>query len=194
MARVSVTTDATTLYTDLWAGLPAYADHAPGLETLPLFLQMAQPPGTVLDAGAGSGKAAVALVGEGFDVTLCDLTDAGLVPEAQALSFYRACLWKPLRPQVRRGQVDWVYCVDVMEHIPPQFTMLAVDQMLAIAERGVFLGIALTPDHFGLLVGEALHQTVQSFVWWRDSLRELGTVVEARDLLNRAVFLVTRAR
>jgi hypothetical protein len=37
-----------------------------------------------------------------------------------------------------------------------------------------------------------LHQTVQPFTWWRDSLKELGTIVEARDLLTDAAFLVTR--
>jgi hypothetical protein len=86
--------------------------------------------------------------------------------------------------------VDWVYCCDVLEHVPPQFTMLAIDQMLRVARLGVFLSIALVPDQFGVWVGEALHQTVQPFVWWRDSLREVGEVVDARDLLIHGVYVV----
>jgi CRISPR/Cas system-associated exonuclease Cas4 (RecB family) len=42
----------------------------------------------------------------------------------------------------------------------------------------VFLGIALVPDQFGVWMGTPLHLTVQPFTWWRDSLKELGTVVD----------------
>lgn len=187
-----LTQQDTEKYADLWASLPAYGIHAPGLDVLPVFQSIAPPPATVLDAGSGSGQASAAMHARGYDVTMCDLTDAGLCEDAQGLPFYTACLWKPLRPQVRRGAVDWVYCVDVLEHIPPQFTMLAIDQMLSIATNGVFLGIALTPDQFGVWMGGPLHLTVQPFTWWRDSLKELGTVVEARDMLHRALFVVTR--
>lgn len=182
----------TEKYADLWASLPAYGVHAPGLEVLPVFQSLAPAPASVLDAGAGSGQASAAMRDAGYDVTLCDLTDAGLCEEARSLPFYPACLWKPLRPQVKRGQFDYVYCVDVMEHIPPQFTMLAIDQMLAVATKGVFLGIALVPDQFGVWMGGPLHLTVQSFVWWRDSLRELGDVIDARDQLSRGLYMVRR--
>jgi hypothetical protein len=107
-------------------------------------------------------------------------------------------LWHDLWPIARatghpnRTRFDYVYCTDVLEHIPPQFTMLVIDQLLRVAHKGLFLNVSLVPDSFGMWVGEPLHQTVEGFVWWRDSLRELGTVVEARDLIQSAVFLVTR--
>jgi len=90
------------------------------------------------------------------------------------------------------GPYDWVYCTDVLEHLPPQFTMLAVDQMLRVATRGVFLTISTQPDQFGVWVGRSLHQTVQHYVWWRDSLRELGELVDARDLIGTALFVIRR--
>jgi hypothetical protein len=31
---------------------------------------------------------------------------------------------------------------------------------------------------------------VQSFIWWRDSLAELGRVADARDLITSATFYV----
>lgn len=182
----------TAKYAELWASLPAYGVHAPGLDVLPVFQSVAPAPASVLDAGAGSGQASVALRDAGYDVTLCDLTPEGLCAEARTLPFHTACLWKPLRSQVRKGRFDYVYCVDVLEHIPPQFTMLAIDQMLAVATKGVFLGIALVPDQFGVWMGGPLHLCVQPFTWWRDCLRELGTVVEARDLLHRGLYMVTR--
>jgi SAM-dependent methyltransferase len=193
------TATETEKYADVWQALPQYATYSPGAELLPLFLQMVgESRGTVLDAGTGSGKGALALSAAGFDVTCCDVTAAGLVPEAQMLPFYVTSLWHDLWPVARgaghpgRTRFDYVYCTDVLEHIPPQFTMLAIDQMLRVAQKGLFLGISLRADEFGTWVGQPLHQTVQSFTWWRDSLKELGEVVEARDLFSEAVFLVGR--
>jgi SAM-dependent methyltransferase len=191
-----ITARETQTYTDLFA-LDAYAAHSPGEQYVPLFLDMAQPrrDHVILDAGCGSGKGAVALKAHGFvDVRCCDLTAAGLVDAAKDLAFYEACLWKDLRaqlPYLFGRQVDWVYCCDVLEHIPPTFTMLVISRLLEIARKGVFLSIALQPDVFGVWVGKPLHQTVQSFTDWRDQISELGTVTDARDLLTTGMYLVT---
>ena len=181
----------TALYEDVWQ-VPGYADHAPGALYVPVLAEYVPPPATVLDAGCGSGKGALALAAAGYDVRCCDLTDAGLVEEARHFPFAEACLWQPLRPQLRVGTVDAVYCTDVLEHLPEAFTMLAVDQMLTVASRGLLLSVSTQPDAFGAWVGRPLHQTVRPFTWWRDALRELGTVVDARDLVGPAVFWVTR--
>jgi SAM-dependent methyltransferase len=193
------TATETQKYADLWQAMPEYANHSPGVEALPLFLQMVgEDRGTILDAGTGSGKGALALDHAGFDVVCCDVTAAGLVPEARYFPFYITSLWHDLWPIARgvghpgRTQFDYVYCTDVLEHLPTQFTMLAIDQMLRVARAGVFLGVSLVPDNFGIWMGESLHQTVQPFTWWRDALTELGTVADARDLLTHAVFLVRR--
>lgn len=176
-------------YAQMWA-VEAYSHHSPGEVFVPLFLDMTQTTmrGSVLDAGCGSGKGAIALQHAGFVVTCCDLTDAGLVPEARELPFHQTALWDDLTRQV--GFRDWVYCCDVLEHIPTPFTMLVVSRLLEVARRGVFLSISLVPDQFGVWVGKSLHQTVQSFVQWRDQLACLGTVKEARDLLTTGVYLV----
>lgn len=182
-------------YEAMWA-MPGYATYSPGEQMIPILLDMIPPSarGPVLDAGCGSGKGALALQAAGFeDVRLCDLTDTGLVDAARGFPFDRACLWQPLRPQLRYlpgGAVDWVYCCDVLEHIPEAFTMLVVSRLLEVARRGVFLSISTVPDSHGVWIGERLHHTVQPFVWWRDQLRELGTVLEARDLLMAGAFLV----
>jgi hypothetical protein len=110
-----------------------------------------------------------------------------LVDDARDFDFHSACLWHDLS---HVGRFDWVYCTDVLEHIPPQFTMLAIDQMLRVAKEGLFLTVSLVPDSFGVWAGKSLHQTVQPFQWWKDSLKELGTVTEARDLISNAVFVV----
>lgn len=184
-------------YQDVWASIDTYAEYAPGLTRAPMFLDMVGAArGTLLDAGTGSGRGALALKAAGFEVYLCDVTPAGIVPEAQALPYSDACLWRDLAPIARgvghpgRTRFDFVYCCDVLEHVPPQFTMLAIDQLLRVTKRGLFLSISLQPDNFGAWIGQPLHQTVNQYRWWRDSIRELGEIVEARDLLTDGVFFV----
>ena len=182
-------------YDDVW-GLSNYAAFSPGEHYLAQFLDMtggAHMRGRVLDAGCGSGKGALALQAAGFDVTLCDITNAGLVPEAQHLPFLRASLWHDLRAaHVRHGWrwPEWVYCTDVLEHVPTALTMLVAQRLIELARKGVFFSISLVPDRFGVMVGHPLHQTVQPFTWWRDHLREIGTVVECRDLIATGLYLV----
>lgn len=185
-------------YGEAWS-LQDYAAHAPGEHYAPKFLEMAglsgDRPGlqartlTVLDAGAGSGKGALALEALGFGVTLVDITADGLVPEARRFRYISAPLWSNLRANV--GRFDFVYCCDVLEHLDESMTMLAIARMLDASTRGLFLSIALVPDQFGLLVGRPLHLTVRPFTWWRDRIGELGTIVECRDLIDAGLYLVT---
>lgn len=179
-------------YEQMW-GVPVYSEYAPGEEYVEAFLEMsgAGRASSVLDAGCGTGKGAVALRSRGFEVTMCDLTGAAIVLEARRmhLPFLEACLWQDLRKVV--GFHDWVYCCDVLEHVPPPFVMLVTSRLLEVARKGVFLSIALHPDDYGAWVGKPLHQTVQSFSAWRDQLRELGTMRECRDLINTGLYLVT---
>lgn len=182
-------------YEDVWASVDTYGDVSPGERRVPMFLEMsnAQPGDVVLDAGAGSGKGSVALAAAGLQVTMCDITDTGLTDEARELPFVEACLWKSLAhiyPRGLGGKFDYVYCCDVMEHVPPEYTMLVISRMLQVAGRGVFFSIALTPDQMGFWAGHPLHLTVQPFTWWRDHLRDLGELVECRDLLSSGVYFV----
>jgi 2-polyprenyl-3-methyl-5-hydroxy-6-metoxy-1,4-benzoquinol methylase len=177
------------LYSTVWQSVEQYGSYSPGESYLPQFLQMiGTSRGTILDAGCGSGKGALALQAAGFDVTLSDITRDGLVPEAEHLPFLQHVLWED-----RTGlSFDYVYCCDVMEHIPMPFTMLVIRQLLSVARRGVFLSISLMPDSFGVLIGQSLHQSVQTFPQWRDQLDTIGRVIEARDLLHTGVYFVER--
>lgn len=187
---MSVETVERDKYTEVWGGISTYGNHAPGEQWAPAFVEMTRDTmrRSVLDAGCGSGKGALALKALGFPVTLCDLTGDGLVEEAQSLPFHQICLWGNIKRQV--GFHDWVYCTDVMEHLPTEMVMLVVSRLLEVARRGVFFSITFVPDHFGSFIGTPLHQTVQPFVWWKSRLQELGELAEARDLLESGLFLV----
>lgn len=180
-----------SLYTDVWTGVEAYGRHSPGAAYVPLFRAMTGAErGSVLDVGCGSGKGAIALAAAGFDVALADLTDAGLDEDARRFPFSEACLWSPTFGSDVSGPYDYTYCCDVLEHVPPEYTMLAIARVLETTRRRLFLSIALQPDQFGMWVGRPLHQTVQPFEWWRDRVRSLGRLIECRDLLASGLYVV----
>lgn len=186
---MNLATKEQQLYSTVWQSVEQYGAYSPGESYLPLFLQMiGASRGTILDAGCGSGKGALALQAAGFTVTMSDITRDGLAPEASHMPFLPHVMWDD-RPDL---SFDYVYCCDVMEHIPLPFTMLVIRQLLSIARRGVFLSISLMPDSFGVLIGQHLHQSVQTFPQWRDQLDTVGRVIEARDLLHTGVYFVER--
>ncbi len=178
------------LYEGVWTGLGGYGTTSPGEQLADMFASLATTPGaSVLDAGCGSGKGAIALAARGYRPTLCDVTNAGLVEEAEKFPFFGQCLWHYIG-----GSWDYVYCTDVLEHVQPQFTMLAVSNLLRCASRGLFLSVCNQQDAYGAYVGKPLHACVQPFTWWRDSLRELGRVTDARDLVGNSTFFVEPLR
>jgi SAM-dependent methyltransferase len=173
-------------YEEAWS-LPQYGDFSPGMAALPWFeAEVALRPGaSICDLGCGTGKAGVALSAKGFDVTLADITPAGLVADAQELRFAQQVIWEPIP-----ASYDYIYCCDVLEHVPTEWTMLAITQMLQAARIGVCLSVGLEPDAYGALVGIPLHLTVQPFTWWRDHLRMLGTLRASCDRVSHALFYV----
>jgi SAM-dependent methyltransferase len=176
-------------YESIWA-VPQYQDSAsPGEQCVKIFKTLTRGTGSVLDAGCGQGKGSIELLEMGFYPTLLDLTDQRL-PELQGLTFAQRPLWDDLRDL---GWFDWVYCCDVLEHLPQEFTMLAVARMLQVARQGLFLSIGFDPDNFGAYIGKTLHQTVKDFSWWKSRLNEVGRVQDSRDLIGLGTFyLVNR--
>ncbi len=166
---MSLMREERAIYEEVWQ-VPAYGDMSPGEDFCGVFLDMIQTEarGSVLDAGCGQGRGALALAA------------------ARRFPFTTFCLWD----DPCHGAMEWVYCCDVLEHLPEAFTMLAVVRLLSMAARGVFLTVGTQPDVHGAWVGRPLHRTVKPFVWWRDHLAEVGLVVEARDMLMSAAFLV----
>lgn len=198
MGRIQTT--ETEAYAELWGSVSAYKRISPGEQYARVFHDLVADPGaTVLDAGCGEGRGLVALADLGYRVAGVDLTDAGLSVAAKTHPFIAQSLWHDLKPAVyllhvqqptvfRSESVDYVYSCDVLEHLPEQFTMLAVQRMLEVTETGAFFSIYFNQEGYGPWIGRALHLTVRPFVWWRDSLRELGELADARDCDEFGIF------
>jgi SAM-dependent methyltransferase len=181
-----------TKYEAVWS-LRDYKEFSPGLENVERFMKVVNPvhPAgglgrSLYDVGCGAGVAGLAFEERGFRVTYVDLTDAGLDPRVDRTNFIKAPIW-----------TDWMYerhsyafCCDVMEHIPTEFVMLSLSNIIRSATLS-WINICNMEDKFGDILGEPLHLTVRPFNWWRDRIRSLGTVIEARDLCGTSLFVVT---
>lgn len=168
-----------------------YRNFAPGEQSAVPFVIMAKPEkgASVTDFGAGTGRGSLILHRYGLDVTMLDIADNCLDERVRQVIGDRliVCnLWE----DIPADRTEYGYCTDVMEHIPTNRVDEVLDQIFSQADK-VFFQISLVDDHFGKELGESLHLTVKPFSWWKAKLGKYGTIREARDLVNAAIFYIT---
>lgn len=160
-------------YRQIW-GRPEYRQYSPGLAACAAAFELCgmAPGRSLIDFGAGTGRASAWFAGRGLTVLAVDHAENALECD---VDFLRACLWDmpPL-------QADHGFCCDVMEHIPPA----RVDDVLRAIRASVsgrcYFGIATRPDVMGRLIGQPLHLSVQSGAWWAAKLAGFWGVVAVR--------------
>jgi SAM-dependent methyltransferase len=138
--------------------VPGYSP-GPGASYVSTFLTLIKRGDTVVDFGCGSGDAARLLVDLGYDVTLVDITRAGLRHD---LKFIAASLHE-LPAEVPKA--TWGFCCDTMEHLPEEWVFPALKGMRARVDN-IFFSISGVPDGWGKKIGETLHLTVKPCDWW----------------------------
>jgi len=175
-------------YQKAWR-LDDYRDVSPGEGFIIPFLQVsgAKKGSSLRDYGSGTGRAALFMRLAGMDVELVDIADNCLDEHVAMVLKDRLrihCLWDlPADMAVS----DHGYCTDVMEHIPEDKVDEVLENIMRTC-RGCFFNISFHEDHFGKRMDEVLHLTVKPFKWWRDKLRKLGTLKDARDLCFHGIF------
>lgn len=178
-------------YTEIWSNVPEYRNWSPGMENVQRFLNVLEPSRvdkTLLDIGCGEGKAGLEFEKLGFKVNWIDITDAALSQDVPRDKFLQGPLWDISVFPIS----DYGFCCDVMEHIPSEYSMLCLHNIINSC-RTTWFNIALVPDSFGQTIGKPLHLTVRPFAWWRDQFVELGgVVVDARDLGGSGLYVVRR--
>lgn len=183
---MSISSQERGKYEKAWS-LDDYANFSPGLSHIDMFFSIASPKRgqSLIDVGCGAGAATSALKSRGLMARGFDLTDTAWAHDDIPLTV--GSIWRDLP----RGPFDYAYCCDVMEHIPTEYVALSVSRILDSAPRA-FFSVSFMPDHFGDYIGESLHLTVKPFVWWRELFWEMGTLLDARDMMGEGVFYVAR--
>jgi hypothetical protein len=170
-------------YFRMWSML-SYRQDSPAERIVDTILDQLQPAGRIVDFGCGTGRAAARISAKGHDVLLVDFAPNCRDDEAAELPFVELDLAEPMPLRERFG-----YCIDVMEHIPPDQVDAVIRNIMDAAED-VFFQISTVDDRMGSLIGKHLHLTVKPHDWWRDTFWRLGfhvTWSEEQDIASSFV-------
>ena len=169
----------------------AYRQHSPGERSVREFIDKCpwEPGQSILDAGCGTGRVSLYFHQRGLSVTPLDITANCLdqhVLEELASKFVES-------PIHRITQLyDWIYCVDVLEHIPMELIDMTLDALELATLRGGFLQIACFEDGCGALIGEKLHLIVRPPAWWDLKIEKRWTIVEKGNNPQYAQYIISK--
>lgn len=165
-------------YEEMWTH-EGYRLTSPGFDAACYFFDhfkdKVQKGDSILDLGCGTGRTGALFFSKGLLVRMIDIAanclDENIVSLTHLfpneIQFLQVCLWKlpsSLKP------VDWIYCCDVLEHLPQHYIDKAFYHMAKRMKKGGFLQIFLKDEPFGLMIGKRLHLTIQSKEWWIDKI------------------------
>jgi len=174
-------------YKKMW-GFDAYRGTAPGEEVADIFIELANPTGSIVDFGCGTGRGAKRL-SENTDckVILIDFADNCRDKDTVHLPFIEWDLTKPIPVHSEYG-----FCTDVMEHIPTKDVQTVIENIFNSA-KNVFFQISTVDDVCGDLIGLPLHLTVKPHSWWKELFMSLGhTVKWEQEQGSASLFYITR--
>lgn len=129
---------------------------------------------TVIEFGCGEGKAAAQLATVVKDIILVDIAENCLSDKVKASLGNKFVLHDISEPLDMTA--DYGFCVDTMEHFPPDQLDRVLENMFAIAPKCYFQ-ICTVPDGFGKIVGAPLHLSVFNPAWWKDKMSENNRTV-----------------
>lgn len=165
-------------YESIW-NVPSYRASSPGfLQTavfFDFFKDLLKPHDSITDFGCGSGFSALSFLENNLTVHLIDIASNALHDKITALTllspdrikFTTSCIWE-LNEDIPSS--DWIYCVDVLEHLPTEKIDDALREIAKRTKKGGLLQIFLQDEPFGQLIGETLHLTIKPLPWWIEKI------------------------
>lgn len=178
-------------YEKMWTNEP-YRATSPGYDSVSDFLSYIKnkkgSADSLIDFGCGSGVAAIPFLEVGFKVSLVDIAENCLNENIHALTFlypelitfFLAPLWEL---PCSLGKSDWIYCIDVLEHLPPERVDKALSEMASKTKKGGALQVFLLDEEMGARVGETLHLTIKPLDWWLDKISSYWNIEEVRPII-----------
>ncbi|NGX26488.1 MAG: hypothetical protein K940chlam6_00411 [Chlamydiae bacterium] len=173
-------------YDIIWRDHPSYRECSPGEAFATFFfdgfkgeIRAGQ---TIIDFGCGTARVAKDFLSKGLNITLVDISPYCLDEEirhlltlfANQLHFQQGCLWQ--LPESLKSAY-WIYCCDVLEHIPEDFIDVCLEQMAKRTRYGGYFSICLQEDLAGKRLGHPLHLTVKEKAWWERKIDQHFTIV-----------------
>ncbi|MBS0629741.1 MAG: class I SAM-dependent methyltransferase [Verrucomicrobia bacterium] len=106
---------------------------------------------TLIHFGCGTARVTKTFLSKGLNVTLVDISPYALDEEirnmlillSNQVHFVQACLWQ-LPKQLK--DASWIYCCDVLEHMPKECLDSVLGQMGERMRLGGYLSICLKDD------------------------------------------------
>jgi len=139
--------------------------------------------GKVIEFGCGQGLALEAL-SKDHEVLGIDIAQNCLTVD---VPFKRACLWEPMNVV---GDVG--FCVDVMEHIPPEYVSQTFEEILNCVPKCFFIACILPDSNGQRHIGQSLHLTVEDHNWWNAEAKKHGKVTSFRTTHRASHFGLSR--
>ena len=180
-----------TKYEKMWGNEP-YRANSPGYNSVADFLACIKSrkssSDSLIDFGCGTGVVSIPFLEEGFKVSLVDIADNCLNDNIHALTFlfpelitfFLAPLWE-LPSSLEKS--DWIYCMDVLEHLPPERVDKALSEMAKKTKKGGALQVFLQDEGMGKIVGETLHLTIRPLDWWLEKISNYWVVEEVQPII-----------
>ena len=161
-------------YFRMWSML-SYRQDSPAERIVDTILEKLNPTGRIVDFGCGTGRAAARISAKGHDVLMVDFAPNCRDDEAAELPFVELDLAEPMPLREKFG-----YCIDVMEHIPPDQVDVVIRNIMDSADK-VFFQICTVIDNMGTLIGKHLHLTVKPHDWWLETFARLGFTIDWQE-------------
>lgn len=176
-------------YRAMW-GKDEYRRYSPGASLARRFVDACAPKftQTVVDLGCGTGR------GGKMIRRLCGC-------EIAYVDFAENCLDDDLKDKpllltdiadINERLGDFVYCTDVLEHIPPERLEATMRGILAAAPMA-FLQISTEEDGCGELIGQTLHMNICNAATWLEYMQTLPCrVLLFEDRGGTVIFLLSQ--
>jgi SAM-dependent methyltransferase len=133
------------VYEAVWAGLPEDPEPWAWARRRALLLRALRPGERVLDLGCGAGRFVAALRDAGADVVGVELAEAAL---ERARRVAPGADLRRVEPDgslpVGHGEIDLVWCSEVLEHVPDTAALLTEVRRVLRARGRLLLTV---PDH-----------------------------------------------
>ncbi len=158
-------------YREMWSH-SEYRVLAPSLDHVgPAIVELGLRAGdTLVDFGCGTARATKEFEDAGLTVLGIDIAPNAL---ERNIYFVEASLWQEtIVPVCRAFDAHWGFCVDVMEHIPPEKVDAVLSNIAKSVSRGAYFCVDYVRDEMGILIGQPLHLTVRSPAWWLAKMQE----------------------